>query len=187
VRPISASENVSADEHRQRSLTSTASSLPVRGVVSPVTAAFSSRWKRSPREPDCLRPEEATLGPAVTAGADLPSLSYGHLVGDSTGPATRGRCAPEHQRSLLSPLGRSDPYQSVRGDADVGPDRPGGSERSASWPADSARACKHRPTLAPACAMREERSSRLPRSDVLGERCADECLPRIAGLPADHR
>jgi len=53
-------------------------------------------------------------------------LSYGHLVGDSTGPAQRGRCAPEHRRSLLSPLGRSDPYQSVRGDADVGPDRPEG-------------------------------------------------------------
>ena len=67
-----------------------------------------------------------------------------------------GRCAPEHRRSLLSPLGRSDPYHSVRGDADVGPDRPGGSERSASCPADSARACKHRPTLAPAYAMREK-------------------------------
>ena len=34
--------------------------------------------------------EEPRSGRLATADADLPSLSYGHLVGDSTGPASRG-------------------------------------------------------------------------------------------------
>jgi hypothetical protein len=34
--------------------------------------------------------EEPRSGRLATADADLPSLSYGHLVGDSTGPAQRG-------------------------------------------------------------------------------------------------
>ena len=41
------------------------------------------------------------LGPAWTAHADLPSLSYGHLVGDSARPAPRGRRVSE-----LGPAGR---------------------------------------------------------------------------------
>jgi hypothetical protein len=36
--------------------------------------------------------EEPCSGRLATADADLPSLSYGHLVGDSTGPAPRGGC-----------------------------------------------------------------------------------------------
>ena len=35
--------------------------------------------------------EEPRSGRLATAGADLPSLSYGHLLGDSTGPARRGK------------------------------------------------------------------------------------------------
>jgi hypothetical protein len=48
------------------------------------------RVKRPPRGRDRLRRGGATLGRLATADADLPSLSYGHLVGDSAGPARRG-------------------------------------------------------------------------------------------------
>ena len=35
--------------------------------------------------------DESRSGPLATAGADLPLWFYGHLLGDSTGPATRGK------------------------------------------------------------------------------------------------
>jgi hypothetical protein len=39
--------------------------------------------------------EEPRSGQLATADPDLPSLSYGHLVGDSTGPL-RGRQVSDH-------------------------------------------------------------------------------------------
>ena len=43
----------------------------------------------------------------ATAGADLPSLSYGHLVGDSTGTARRGKHNPLASPQLRRAGGRS--------------------------------------------------------------------------------
>jgi hypothetical protein len=44
--------------------------------------------------------EEPRSGRLATADADLPSLSYGHLVGDSTGPTSRASriCVGSHPR-----------------------------------------------------------------------------------------
>ena len=42
--------------------------------------------------------EEPHSGRLATADADLPSLSYGHLLGDSTGPARRGQGVYQSRR-----------------------------------------------------------------------------------------
>ncbi len=60
--------------------------------------------KRSPRSGDRNTRGGATHRPACGPGdADLHSLSYGHLVGDSTGPARRG--SRERRRSGARPDG----------------------------------------------------------------------------------
>ena len=48
--------------------------------------------------------DESRSGRLATAGADLPSWFYGHLVGESTVPAMRGKCAP-----LVGPDAPPDP------------------------------------------------------------------------------
>ena len=57
------------------------------------------------------------LGPAWTAHADLPSLSYAHLVGDSARPARRGTRARAERRACRI-------RASARVEAEVG-DEPG--------------------------------------------------------------
>jgi hypothetical protein len=59
--------------------------------------------------------EEPHSGRLATADADLPSLSYGHLVGDSAGPARRGQeSGPASQRPATSPAPASCPTTARR-------------------------------------------------------------------------
>src|SRR5439155_15549826 len=55
--------------------------------------------------------EEPRSGRLATADADLPSLSYGHLVGDSTGPAQRGKQGASRAPRRRASHGRSERWR----------------------------------------------------------------------------
>jgi hypothetical protein len=76
-------------------------------AVDPVPARGA---KRSSRRGDCV--DELRSGWLATADADLPSLSYGHLVGDSTGPCSarqEGRCGSSGVEACVRSWGATYP------------------------------------------------------------------------------